>query len=120
MKSTQSINALQAVKSMREVLRECFQNDPTQMRQAAEYFIRNGRPPTDLGRPYQAALGSRPRWKWWASVLKRLNEAEAQVEIVEIDVDSIMGLSAAWDAVVQGREVILLRNGRRFAKVISF
>jgi hypothetical protein len=122
MKSTPSIATLQAVKSMRDVLRECFQNDPARMREAAEYFVRNGRPPNDLGRPYQVALGSRPRGKWWLSVLKRLNDAEAStaMEVLECDVDSIARLAIAWDAVAQGREVILLKNGRRFARVVLF
>jgi len=113
-----AIARLSEVKSMRDVLESCFDNDPYGMRRAAEYFSKNGRPPVDLGKRYRKALGTRARGPWWTSVLSRLRRLDSPSPEQEADVDSISQLRATWESVARGRTVVLCRNGRRFARVL--
>lgn len=104
--------------SQKTVLRSCFGGDVEEMLRAANYFLENGRPPRDLGKPYRAALGTRPRRPWWLRVREELASHVTRRETLVFDCDSVNQLSAAWNAVRRGHTIVLALDGTQFAQVV--
>ena len=102
---------------MRVVLKTCFDGNPHEMLRAARHFMVHGRPPLDLGQCYRRVLKTRPRRPWWQSVLNRLNDLDTNKANEVFDVDSIIGLRAAWAAVSRGETVLLAEDRKVFGRV---